>query len=76
MRTERRWSALLTRPIPMSDGRLIRSLGDAKALQLRTRRDRLTALLDAAAETGTADDIERVTGQLEIAVFAAGKMQL
>jgi hypothetical protein len=63
------WSALLSRPIPLNDGRLIRTLADARALKLRSRRDRLRQMLNEAAESGAALDIDRVTGQLEGELF-------
>lgn len=63
------WSKLLSRPIPLNDGRLIRTLADARALKLRSRRDRLRQMLDDAAETGAFADIDRATGQLEGELF-------
>lgn len=78
-----RWSALLSRPIPLADGQFLRTLADARELTRKNRRARMRdpwaraePLLDAAAETGAADDIERVTGQLEAVVFGAGMMKL
>lgn len=78
-----RWSALLSRPIPLNDGSFLRTLGQARDLTRQNKKDRFRdpwaraePLIEEAARTGSADDIERVTGQMEMVVFGAAKMQL
>jgi hypothetical protein len=78
-----KWNAALTRPIPMADGQLLRTLADARALTLKNKtqryRDgwrRAEPLLNEAARTGSADDIARVTGQLEGVLFGAAMLKL
>lgn len=79
----RKWSVLLTRPIPMSDGRLLRTLADARVLTQAKKRarfrdpwSRAEPLIEQAAETGAADDIDRVTGQLEMVLLGAQMLKL
>jgi hypothetical protein len=76
-------SVLLSRPIPLYDGTLLRTLEEARALTRRNKRDtfrdpwtRAEPLIERAAETGSAEDIARVTGQLELVLFGAGQIQL
>lgn len=78
-----RWGALLSRPIPMSDGSFLRTLGEARELTAKNKRNRFRdpwtraePLIEAAAESGEADAIERATGQLEGVLFGAGLLQL
>jgi hypothetical protein len=78
-----KWNAALTRPIPMEDGQLLRTLADARALTLKNKtareRDpwrRAEPLLNEAAATGSDDDIARVTGQIEMVLFGEGKLDL
>jgi hypothetical protein len=67
----------------MRDGQFLRTLQDARELTARNRRQRFRdpwtraePLIEEAADTGTADDIERVTGQLEMVLFGAGLLKL
>lgn len=78
-----KWNAALSRPIPMADGRLLRTLADARALamQNKTRRyrdawRRAEPLLREAAASGDAVSIERVTGQIEMVLFGEGRLRL
>jgi hypothetical protein len=78
-----RWNAALSRPIPMTDGKLLRTLADARALTLKNKTNRYRdgwrraePLLNEAAATGSADDIARVTGQIEMVLFGEAKLDL
>lgn len=72
-------SRLLSRPIPLSDGTLLRTLEQARALTEGNRRRafvRAAKLIDDAEASGSADDIERVTGQIEMVLFGEAKLDL
>jgi hypothetical protein len=80
---KRGWSALLSRPVPVKDGKLIRTLNDARQLALankatggRTSWQSAAGLMLTAAETGAAIDIEAATKQLELALLLEGRLKL
>jgi hypothetical protein len=72
------WSAKLSRPVRVRDGPELRTLGDAVHFILdevpeeRRRRNefQVTAtLLMKAADSGSAEDIQKATSQLDLALF-------
>ena len=77
------WSSPLSRPIPMADGKFLRTLADARALTLKNKTNRYRdawrraePLIEAAANSGNPDDIARVTGQIEMVLFGQAKLDL
>lgn len=76
-------SRLLSRPIPLCDGRLLRTLAQARELTKKNKRaglrcqwSRADALLETAAGTGAQDDIDRATGKLEMVLLGEQKLDL
>jgi hypothetical protein len=64
------WSALLTRPVPVRDGPLLRTLKQAADLTMengvqRSSWEGAARKLMTAAETGLKGDIEAATKQIE-----------
>jgi hypothetical protein len=76
-------TALLSHPIPLRDGTLIRTLGQARDLTDKHKNDRFRdpwsraePLIEEAEESGERIAIERVTGQVEMILFGAGLLKL
>jgi len=76
-----KWSALLSRPVPVRDGPLLRTLKQAADLTMkngvqRTSWEGAARKLMTAAESGSKPDIEAATKQIELALFMENRLQM
>ena len=76
-----KWSALLSRPVPVRDGPLLRTLKQAADLTMengvqRSSWEASARKLMTAAESGTKADIEAATKQIELALFMENRLQM
>ncbi|MDB5927324.1 MAG: hypothetical protein JWN13_6260 [Betaproteobacteria bacterium] len=76
-----KWSALLSRPVPVRDGPVLRTLKQAAILTMfnketgkRSSWQSAARKLMLAAETGNKGDIEDATKQIELALFMESRL--